>query len=76
MRYAALNQGGDDLASFDGFIPAGLPDFNTLPPPDTQTRYSDEQLYALALCIYSLQPPPNPNKFDALAQQGQKLLQS
>ena len=76
MRYAALNQGGDDLASFDGFIPAGLPDFKTLPSPDTQTRYSDEQLYALALYIYSLQPPPNPNKFDALAQRGQKLFNS
>ena len=28
-------------------------------------RYSDEQLYALALYIYSLKPPANPNKFDA-----------
>lgn len=25
MRYAALNQGGDDLASFDGFVPDGPP---------------------------------------------------
>jgi hypothetical protein len=24
MRYAALNQGADDLASFDGFIPAAV----------------------------------------------------
>jgi hypothetical protein len=26
MRYAALNQGGDALSNFDGFIPHGLPD--------------------------------------------------
>ena len=76
MRYAALNQGGDDLASFDGFIPADIPDFKKLPGPETQTRYSDEQLYALALYVYSLQPPPNPNKFDALAQRGQKIFKS
>jgi len=80
MRYAALNQGADDLASFDGFVPDGVPDFKTLPAPDelnpfrTQPdRYSDEQLYALALYVYSLQPPANPNKFDALAAQGQRV---
>jgi hypothetical protein len=80
MRYAAFNQGADDLASFDGFVPDGPPDFKALPAPDkldplrTQAdRYSDEQLYALALYVYSLQPPPNPNKFDALATQGQKI---
>lgn len=31
MRYAALNQGGDNLASYDGFIPATGPEFRTLP---------------------------------------------
>lgn len=73
MRYAALNQGGDDLASYDGFIPADLPNFKKLPDPARQSRYSDEQLYALALYIYSLQPPPNPNKFDALAARGKEV---
>jgi hypothetical protein len=80
MRYAALNQGGDDLASYDGFIPAGGPEFKILPGPDklnpsfTQPeRYTDEQLYALALYLYSLQPPPNPNRFDALAALGEKV---
>jgi|GEM_PF-5891858 len=38
-------------------------------------RYSDEQLYALALYVYSLQPPPNPNQFDALAAAGQKIFE-
>jgi hypothetical protein len=82
MRYAALNQGGDDLASFDGFVPDGPPDFKALPAPDkldpfrTQAdRYTDEQLYALALYVYSLQPPPNPNQFDALAARGQKVFE-
>jgi hypothetical protein len=76
MRYAALNQGGDDLASFDGFIPAGFQNFRNLPDPNrVLPRYSDEQLYALALYVYSLQPPPNPNKFDAVAAHGQKVFQ-
>ena len=76
MRYAALNQGGDLLASFDGFIPAGFPDFKKLPNPDEfLLRYSDAQLYALALYIYSLKPPPNPNKFGVLAARGQKVFE-
>jgi mono/diheme cytochrome c family protein len=37
------------------------------------TRLSDEALYALALYVYSLQPPANPNPFDAQAEAGQKL---
>jgi hypothetical protein len=36
-------------------------------------RVSDEALYALALYIYSLQPPPNPNPFDARAQAGEAI---
>ena len=75
MRYAALNQGADNLANFNGFIASGGPGFDKLPDPTTRRRYSDEQLYALALYIYSLQPPPNPNKFDALAAQGQKIFE-
>jgi hypothetical protein len=78
MRYAALNQGADSLASFDGFLPVDIPTFKKLPDPaDPRVggRYSDEQLYALALYVYSLQPPPNPNKFDALAERGQKVFE-
>jgi cytochrome c peroxidase len=40
-----------------------------------KARYSDEQLYALAMYIYSLKPPLNPNKFDALAKRGQKVFE-
>ena len=78
MRYAALNQGADSLASFDGFVPADIPNFKKLPDPTDQRiggRYSDEQLYALALYVYSLQPPPNSNKFDALAERGQTIFE-
>jgi hypothetical protein len=77
MRYAAINQGMDSLASYGGFIP-GVRDHKKLPDPTDphlSGRYSDEQLYALALYVYSLQPPPNPNKFDALAARGQKVFE-
>jgi hypothetical protein len=71
MRYSALNQGGDDFADFSGFIPSKfLPPPPGSPPPD---RYSDDQLYALALYVYSLQPPPNPNKADALMRKGKTV---
>jgi hypothetical protein len=77
MRYAALNQGADAMANFDGFIFADIPNFKKLPDPADPIavggRYSDEQLYALALYIYSLKPPPNPNKFDASAARGKKI---
>ena len=33
MRYAALNQGADDLAGYDGFIPVAA-DFKMLPGPN------------------------------------------
>ncbi len=72
MRYSALNQGADFLASYGGFIP-GARDFHTLPEPSTRSRYSDEQLYALSLYLYSLKPPTNPNKFDAQAARGHQV---
>lgn len=68
MRYAAVNQGADQLTQYDQFRPVG-----ELPAASTQSRYSDEQLYALALYIYSLKPPDNPNKFTALAQKGYEV---
>ncbi len=38
-----------------------------------QARLSDEALYALALYVYSLRPPPNPNPFDEKAKAGEKI---
>jgi hypothetical protein len=77
MRYAAMNQGADDLASFNGFVPAEfLSSTAPLDPADPIAvggRYSDEQLYALARFLYSLQAPPNPNKMDSVAARGKKV---
>lgn len=69
MRYAALNQGGDDLSSFGGFVPASEFAGPTL-DPKAATRYSDEQLFALVQFLASIQPPANPNPFDQLAAAG------
>jgi hypothetical protein len=38
-----------------------------------RVRRSDEALYALALYIYSLKPPPNPNPFDEKAKAGESI---
>ena len=72
MRYAALNNEMDFLSTFGDFIPSGQ-DFRTLPDPSTQLRYSDEQLYALSLYLYSLKPPANPNRTSALTGRGGKI---
>ncbi|HEY7059323.1 MAG TPA: hypothetical protein VH458_22470 [Vicinamibacterales bacterium] len=78
MRYAALNQGMDMLARFGDFVPAG--DAREVGGGFFEraagARYSDEQLYALALYIYSLKPPPNPNKRDGLASRGQGVFEA
>ncbi len=70
MRYAALVQGAVRYEEFLGFRT-----LDPLPDPSTQMRYSDEQLYALALYLYSLKPPPNPNGFDARARRGKKVFE-
>jgi hypothetical protein len=69
MRYAITNQTTDRIASFDGFQPWNREEWLKL----IEGRYSDEQLYALALYVYSIEPPSNPNKFDAVAARGQKV---
>jgi hypothetical protein len=73
MRYAALNQGGDDLASYGGFVP--LAEFLGVAQlqPEQADRYSDDQLYALALYVYSLQPPANPNPRSAMTERGERV---
>ena len=72
MRYAIINEGLDTLAYFGNFQPSPHP---TLFGADEGTRYSDEQLYALALYIYSLKPPANPNRLDDRARRGQKIFE-
>ncbi len=77
MRYAALNQGGDDLASYGGFVPLQ----HALGPqtklvPELGERYGDDQLYALALYLYSLQPPANPNQPNEQTRRGETVFAS
>jgi hypothetical protein len=77
MRYAALNQGADDLSQFGEFVPIkGLLGF--VPPAilNLRGRYSDDQLYALASYVASLKPPPNPHPFDEIARRGQQVFES
>jgi Di-haem oxidoreductase, putative peroxidase len=65
MRYSSLAQ---DVFSADRYQSAE--NTNSSSPV---ARYSDPQLYALALYLYSLRPPPNPNHFDASAARGKVL---
>lgn len=80
MRYAAANQTLDVLARYGDYVP--VTGTSERPPPGasrapgTADRYSDEQLYALALWLYSLEPPPNPNPFDELARRGQEVFEA
>jgi hypothetical protein len=64
MRYASLAQ---DLFSQDRYasVPAGA----GVP----SARYSDEQLYALALYLYSLRPPRNPRRLNASTARGKTI---
>src|SRR6185437_2161939 len=72
MRYAIINEGLDTSAHFGDFQPtSGQTAFGQ----EAGTRFSDEQLYALALYIYSLRPPVNPNPTNGIAGRGQKIFQ-
>lgn len=69
MRYAALAQGADAGSSWGDFRLAPLgPDGPEAPP--FVSRYTDEALYALALYLYALQPPANPNHANAQSRAG------
>jgi len=78
MRYAALNQRADMLSDYMGYRPTAflsgtdLKD-NNVPPPETQERYSDVQLFALAKFLYALKPPVNPNRRTALSSRGERI---
>ena len=66
MRYASLVQ---DVFARDRY---GAPQPQRAEDAPGE-RYSDEQLYALALYLYSLRPPPNPNSFDSDAARGEAV---
>jgi hypothetical protein len=80
MRYAAMNQDGDVLSRYGKFVPVeAMPLFLGKIPADPAKssggRYSDEQLYALAVFLYSLHPPQNPNHEGALSAAGKKVFE-
>jgi hypothetical protein len=64
MRYSIVNQGLIRVAHYGDYYVNAEP---------LDTRYSDEQLYALSLYLGSLKPPPNPNPFDEEAKRGQLI---
>ncbi len=70
MRYAVINSGLDMLAEYGDFRPSA---HTSSVAAEDGTRYSDEQLYAMALCIGSLQPPPNTNRVDDRVRRGQRI---
>jgi hypothetical protein len=72
MRYDVINTGLDLTAHFGDFQPAR----SATPFGVDGTRFSDEQLYALALYLYSLEPPPNPNRLGDRARRGQQIFEN
>jgi hypothetical protein len=68
MRYAAL-------VSFAETTDFGA--YRMLAPDSSrfQTRLPDSSLYAMALYLYSLEPPPNPNPRDERATAGETIFQ-
>jgi hypothetical protein len=68
MRYAAV-------VSFAETTQFGPHDVVAPETRRFQTRLPDEALYALALYIYSLQPPRNPNRFDKKAALGKTVFE-
>jgi hypothetical protein len=66
MRYSSLAQDVFALDRYGDSQPPG---------PGHAARYSDEQLYALALYLYSLKPPPNPNRPDAVTAKGKAVFE-
>jgi hypothetical protein len=58
MRYASVAEGIEFYSSFDEFVPFGGDKFDT--QPESLMRFGEEQLYALALWLYALEPPANP----------------
>ncbi len=68
MRYATLVQDMTGLDRYGEAQPAK-------PAIGHATHYSDEQLYALATYLYSLQAPENPNHWNAAAAKGKRIFE-
>lgn len=61
MRYVQLVEGAESGDRFGRYGPFA---------PTPSRRFSDEQLYATALFVYSLKPPANPNVADERSRRG------
>ena len=60
MRYATFNQSADKLDDINGFTSFNRP---ADPQKGNVTRFSDEQLFALAKFLYALKTPKNPVEY-------------
>jgi hypothetical protein len=69
MRYSTLVQDVIAYARYGDVAPRAAI------APGRGMRYSDAQLYALSLYLYSLTPPPNPNRFEAAAARGKRIFE-
>ena len=69
MRYSTLVQDMMGYARYGDFEPMRRP------APGKGRRYSDAQLYALALFLYSLEPPPNPHPSNESADRGKQVFE-
>ena len=56
-----------------GFCSAIANAKDPVPDPTKMDRYGDEQLFALARYLYSLKPPANPHRMDAVAERGRRV---
>ena len=76
-----VNRGPEDIARYailvsvadDGAI--GTHRFFTERQRKLDFRFSDEAVYALGKFVYSLEPPANPNKLDAISRRGKKVFE-
>lgn len=70
MRYAAINNFIEEITDYGGFRPSG-----ELPPPEKLARSSDADLLALALFLYSIEPPKSPHQMDSRAELGRHVFE-
>jgi len=76
-----LNRGPADIARYAVLVATaddgsyGPHKFLTDEQRRLTSRFSDEALFALGMYVYSLEPPPNPNKFDDLAARGKQVFE-
>jgi hypothetical protein len=69
-RYGSMCWASNYFFSSSGNIPAA-----EIAAVSDSRRYSDEEAYAFAVYVYSLQPPSNPNRPTALTRKGEAVFQ-